>query len=124
MRTILDSGQSARRDRQVVAHEVEFRELRLLRKIQLVGVRHADLASLDREHLGGFFFAHKNRLHRIAGLRRGPQLFVAKGHHRIHFRGAMRRQVAGQQRHASQNSCNGPNRDWIALSDTEQQCGK
>ena len=23
---------------------------------------HSDLASLDREHLGGFFFPHKNRL--------------------------------------------------------------
>ena len=35
-RTIPDSGQSARRDRQVVANEVEFRELGLLREIRLV----------------------------------------------------------------------------------------
>ena len=63
-RTILDSGQSAGRDRQIVAHEVEFRELRLPGKIRLVRVRHADLASFDREQLGGFFFSHKYRLHR------------------------------------------------------------
>ena len=48
---------------EVVADEVEFRELRLLRKVQLVGVRDADLASVDREHFGGVFFSHKNRLH-------------------------------------------------------------
>ena len=69
-RTILDSGQSARRDRQVVAHEVEFRDFRLLRKIQLVGVRDTDLAPVDREHLGGFFFLHKNRLPDLRQVRR------------------------------------------------------
>jgi hypothetical protein len=48
-RTIPDAKESARRDRQIVAHEIEFRELRLLRKIRLVGVGHTDLASLDRQ---------------------------------------------------------------------------
>ncbi len=65
-RTIPDSGESARRDRQVVANQVEFRELRLPGKIKLVRMRDADLASLDREHLGGFFFSHENRLHLLA----------------------------------------------------------
>src|SRR5207249_1643971 len=61
-RTIPDSSQSAWRNRQVVADEIELREPRLPRKIRLARVGHSDLASLDREHLGGFFLPHKNRL--------------------------------------------------------------
>ena len=37
-RTIADSGERARRDRQVVADEIEFRELGLLREVQLVRI--------------------------------------------------------------------------------------
>ena len=44
-----------------------------LGKIGLVRVRHADLASLDREQLGGFFFPHKKSLHPFAQLR--PRLW-------------------------------------------------
>jgi hypothetical protein len=48
----LRASESARRDRQIVADEIEFRELRLLGKIRLVGVGHTDLASLDRQNRG------------------------------------------------------------------------
>jgi hypothetical protein len=57
-RTILDASESARRDRQIVAHEIEFRELRLLRKIQLLGMGHLDLAPLDRQDLGCVSLQH------------------------------------------------------------------
>ena len=43
-RAILDPGESARRDGQVVADEIEFRELCLSGKIRLVRVCHADFA--------------------------------------------------------------------------------
>jgi hypothetical protein len=55
---IPDSAESARRDCQVVAYEVELRELRLFREVQLLGMRHANLAPLDGEHLDAFFFPH------------------------------------------------------------------
>jgi hypothetical protein len=57
-RTIPDSSESARGDRQIVADEIEFRELRLLRKIRLVGMGHTDLASLDRQNLGCVILFH------------------------------------------------------------------
>jgi hypothetical protein len=56
-RTLPDSAESARRDRQIVAHEIEFQELRLLGKTRLVGVGHTDLASLDRQN-GGCVILH------------------------------------------------------------------
>ena len=59
-RTIADAGESARRDRQVVAHEVELRELRLLGEIRLVGVGDTDLASVDRQNLGCVFLHHES----------------------------------------------------------------
>ena len=43
-------------------------------KYSLSGMRHADFASVDREHLGGFFFLHKNRLHQRELLRLGAEL--------------------------------------------------
>ena len=57
-RTIPDSGERARRNRQIVAYEVELRDTRLRREVQLAGMRYLDFASLDREHLAGVFFCH------------------------------------------------------------------
>ena len=37
-RPVADAGESARRDRQVIAHEVELRELGLLREVRLVRI--------------------------------------------------------------------------------------
>src|SRR5438105_5703673 len=62
---ILNSGESAGRDRQIVADDIEFRELGLFREVGLPGVGHADFVSLDREQLGVFFLAHNLRLHRL-----------------------------------------------------------
>jgi len=62
-RTIPDSGQRARRDRQIVANQVQFRELCLLREIQLARVSNTDLASVDREQFGSVFLPHKLSLH-------------------------------------------------------------
>src|SRR5260370_28787110 len=90
--TIPDSTQSARRDRQIIAEDVKFRQLRLARKIELVRVRHADLASLDGEQLGGFFFPHKKSLHRFAQLR--PRLWSNR-------KGAALEQPANQAASAS-----------------------
>ena len=61
-RAIADAGQRARRDREVVAHEVELGELHLAREIGLVRVRDADLATVDREHRGFRFLGHDFRL--------------------------------------------------------------
>jgi hypothetical protein len=62
-RTVPDSGERARRDRQVVADHVKFRELCLLREIQFARVSNTDLASIDREQLGSVFLPHKLSLH-------------------------------------------------------------
>ena len=51
-RTIPYSTESARRDRQIVADKIEFRELRLPGKIWFLGVGHTDLAALDRQSFG------------------------------------------------------------------------
>ena len=61
-RTIADSGERARRDRQVVPHEIEFRDSRLCRKIQFVRMSYADFMPCNREHLAGFLLVHKDRL--------------------------------------------------------------
>jgi hypothetical protein len=61
-RTIPASGESARRVRQIVAHDIEFRELCLLGEIRLVRVDHTDLASLDRQNLGCVILHHCIRL--------------------------------------------------------------
>jgi exodeoxyribonuclease-3 len=61
--TVADSGERARRNRQVVADEVKFQEPGLLREVQLARVTHADLASVDREHFGSVFFRHQLILH-------------------------------------------------------------
>ena len=62
-RTVPDSGERARRDRQIEANQVQFRELCLLRKIQLARVSNTDRASMDREQLGSVFLPHKLSLH-------------------------------------------------------------
>ena len=56
-------GERARRDRQIVANQVKFRELCLLREIQLARVTNTDFASVDREQLGSVFLPHKLSLH-------------------------------------------------------------
>src|SRR5581483_10896373 len=53
--TIADARQSARCNREVITDEVEFGELRLPRKVQLVRVCDVDLAALNPEHLGTLF---------------------------------------------------------------------
>jgi hypothetical protein len=57
-RTILDSGERAGGDGEIVADEVEFGELGLTREIRLVGVGYADFAPLDGKQLGGWIFGH------------------------------------------------------------------
>jgi hypothetical protein len=57
------TGESAGGDRQIVMYEVEFRDARLPRQIQLVWMSHTDFTSVNREHLGGLCFPHENRLH-------------------------------------------------------------
>jgi len=58
-RTVPDTKERARRDRQVVAHQVKFRELGLSREIQLARVSNTDFASVDQEQLGSVFLPHK-----------------------------------------------------------------
>ena len=60
--TILNSGEGAGGDGEVVADEVEFRELGLACEIGLVGIGDADFASVDGEEFGGGFFWHVRRL--------------------------------------------------------------
>ena len=60
--TILDSGEGSWGDGEVVADQVEFRELGLAREVGLVGIRDADFASVDGEEFGGGFFRHVRRL--------------------------------------------------------------
>ena len=62
-RTVPDSGERARRDRQIVTDQVDFRELCLLREIQLARISNTDLASVDRKQLASVFLSHKLSLH-------------------------------------------------------------
>ena len=66
--TVADSGERARCDRQVVANQIELRELGLLREVQLVRIANADLVSIDREQLGSVFFRHKLSLQTIRAM--------------------------------------------------------
>jgi hypothetical protein len=75
-RTFPDSGERARRNRQVVADHVKFRELCLLREIQLPWVSNTDLASVDREQLGSVLLPHKLSLHDWRNLAGLVQTFV------------------------------------------------
>ena len=61
--TVSDSGERARCDRQIVTNQVEFRELGLPGKVQLVRVSDTDLASVNRKQLGRIFVPHKLSLH-------------------------------------------------------------
>ena len=60
-RTILNSGDRARCNGQIVACEIELRDS-CMRKIQLVGMRDADFTPLEREHRAGRFICHSIRL--------------------------------------------------------------
>src|ERR1700722_10983354 len=46
-RTVADSDQRARRDRQVVADQIQFRELRLFREVKFFRVANPDLVPID-----------------------------------------------------------------------------
>ena len=61
-RPIADAAQRAGRHREVVADEVELRELRLPREIGLVRVGDPDLAPVDREHRRFRCLGHDFRL--------------------------------------------------------------
>ena len=65
-RTVPDPTQRARRDRQVIAHQIEFGQLRLLREIRLVRMRHADLAPVDGKHFGSFVLHEISLPHFVA----------------------------------------------------------
>ena len=57
-RPVRDPREGARRDGQVVAHDVELRELRVLREIRLARVGDADFAPAHGEDLGCLFRRH------------------------------------------------------------------
>src|SRR6185437_16392557 len=59
-RTVPNSSQRTRRNRQVITDEIEFRNARL-REIKLVGMGDADFTSINREQLAGFRLHHGNR---------------------------------------------------------------
>ena len=74
---ILNAGEGSGGYGEVVADEVEFRELRGAREVGLVGIRDADFVSIDGEKFGGGFFCHMSRL---AGGGSGEQVgIVGKG---------------------------------------------
>ena len=60
---ILNSSESARRNGQVIPHDVEFRKRDLFREIQLIGMGNTDLVPVDQQYLGTFFLFHATRLH-------------------------------------------------------------
>ena len=57
-RAVADAGERTLGDGEVVADEVELRELRLAREVGLVRVRDAHLAARDREDLRRLFLGH------------------------------------------------------------------
>jgi len=59
---IANTEQGTRRDREVIADEIELRDLRLAVKYSLLRVRDLDLAALDREDLRRFFLCHDESL--------------------------------------------------------------
>ena len=69
--TVADSVQCAGRDGEVVADEVELRELGLFGEVELAGVGDADFVPVDGEQLDVFGFFHVLRLHRIENRERG-----------------------------------------------------
>src|SRR6185437_3196073 len=60
-RTVPNSGQRARRNRQIITDQVEFCYARL-REVSLVGMGNTDFTSINREQLAGFVLGHPNRL--------------------------------------------------------------
>ncbi len=64
-RAIVNSRESSRSHREVVANDLELCKPGLLREIDLLWVRDADLATFDQQHLSGVFFLHEHRLHRL-----------------------------------------------------------
>jgi hypothetical protein len=49
----------------LVCYEVELRDLSLFREVELPGMRDADLASLDGQHLGVIFAHGRSRERRL-----------------------------------------------------------
>src|SRR4029077_17802007 len=60
--TISDSGERAWRNGQIIAHKIEFRDARLRREVQFVGMCYLNITSLDRQYLAGCFFRHQTSL--------------------------------------------------------------
>src|SRR5215471_12763164 len=58
-RTIPNSGERAQRDGKIVAYEIQFGELRLFGKVELIRVCYTDLMSVDEQHLGSTILRHK-----------------------------------------------------------------
>src|SRR5262249_734082 len=61
-RTIADPFEGSRCNRQVIAYEVEFCKLYLLREIWLGWMRYPHLASIDVQYLNLFALGHQHRL--------------------------------------------------------------
>ena len=83
---VADALQRARRYGEVVAHEVELGDLRLLREVQLVWVRDANLMSVERQDLGIVRFRHGISLH-------PPPYLLAKVFKGLGLGGAYHRKV-------------------------------
>ena len=60
-RPVSNARQRARRDGQVILHDVQLGKLRLLREIEFVRVSHSDLMPVNRKNFGGAFLLHANK---------------------------------------------------------------
>ena len=67
-RTIADAGERARRDRQIVAHEIELCELRFAREVGLLRVRDAHLAPFDGNQFDIIILGHGDKLKWVRSL--------------------------------------------------------
>ncbi len=67
--TVSDSGDGSGSDGEVVADEVELGELDFAREVEFAGVRDADFAAVDLEHVDVFGFFHEIRLALCRGRR-------------------------------------------------------
>src|SRR5262249_24520081 len=81
-RTVANACQSARRDGEVVAHEVELGDLRLASEKQLARMPHPPPAPIDRKHLGGFF-PPQTRLTQVRDTAGHPAALTGRGGHMV-----------------------------------------
>lgn len=63
--TVFDAGEGARRNGEIVAHDVELGKFDFLREVGFGGVGDADLASVYGKQLKSLFFAHNHRVQRF-----------------------------------------------------------